>query len=418
MKRVITQAAPIVESERARVLDALRGFALLGILVSHVPDFSGWNFMTPAEQAASGHFDGAASLVQDFLIRGKFYSLFSLLFGIGFAVQIESAARRGANFARHFARRLIVLFLIGLAHALFWYGDILKDYALIGFGLILLHGSRPRTIAWAAVLVFALRLVWPSIAAWLTPALGLAQASSDGESAFGALTRVFAGADTGAIFLANLGLVKLKALQLIYDGTAISILSMFLLGALVGKLRLHRGAPAQLLCRLFWICAPIGVIANAALAPLHAATPEFPPTNAWVLENTIYAIAAPAMTVAYASGFAWLWSRGFAPMLRWLAPAGQMALTTYISQTLILAALFYGVGAGLYGRVGLIEGAMLALGIFVVQCAIAAVWLRWFQFGPIEWVWRRLTYGASIALLRHASPNASPIGRNETRLSR
>ena len=140
-------ARPIIDSDRADVLDALRGFALLGIFISHVPDFSGFTFMTPIEQATLDRFglDGAAAMAQDFLIRGKFYSLFSLLFGIGFAVQLASAARRGADFVRHFVRRLTVLLVIGLIHAGLWYGDILKDYALIGFVLILLRRSRAVT---------------------------------------------------------------------------------------------------------------------------------------------------------------------------------------------------------------------------------------------------------------------------------
>ena len=142
-------AGPLADSERADVLDALRGFALLGIFISHIPDFSGHSFMTPTAQAALDRFgvDGAAALIEDFLIRGKFYSLFSLLFGIGFAVQLESAGRCNADFARRFARRLTILLVIGLIHACFWYGDILKDYALIGFALILLRRGKPRTIA-------------------------------------------------------------------------------------------------------------------------------------------------------------------------------------------------------------------------------------------------------------------------------
>ena len=407
-------AAPIMDSERADVLDALRGFALLGIFISHVPDFSGHSFMTPLEQAALDRFglDDAAALLQDFLIRGKFYSLFSLLFGIGFAVQLESAARRGAAFARHFARRLTVLLVIGLIHACLWYGDILKDYALIGFVLILLRRSSARTIALAAACAFALRLVWPLIVSALVSSLAPTSPGADPGGGFLALTRAFDSADPAAAFLANLELVQLKALQLIYDGRAISILAMFLLGALIGKLGLHRDVAGHrtLLRNVFWISAPLGLIGNAVLTPIHAATPDFPPTGMWVLENSLYAIAVPAMAIAYASGFAWLWSRGWRSLLGWLAPAGRMALTTYVSQTLIGIALFYGVGLGLRGQMGLVEGTFLAMAIFAMQCVIASLWLRWFLFGPIEWAWRRATYGAPIPLLRPVSqrvPTAS-----------
>ena len=127
-------AAPIAESERAEVLDALRGFALLGILVSHVPTFSGYEFLPAGQQVgldALGIDRGLTALC-DFLIRGKFFSLFSLLFGIGFSVQLESARRRGARFGSRFTRRLAVLFVLGVAHGLIWYGDILRDAVLWG----------------------------------------------------------------------------------------------------------------------------------------------------------------------------------------------------------------------------------------------------------------------------------------------
>jgi uncharacterized protein len=160
---------------------------------------------------------------------------------------------------------------------------------------------------------------------------------------------------------------------MIYDGKAISVLSMFLLGALIGKLGLYRNVSGhrKLFRNVFWICAPVGVVGNAVLTPIHAATPDFPPTGMWVIENCLYAIAVPAMAIAYASGFAWLRSSGWRSILSWTASAGRMALTTYLSQTLIGVALFYGVGLRLRGQVGLVEGTILAIGIFAMQCVIA-----------------------------------------------
>ena len=297
-----------------------------------------------------------------------------------------------------------MLLVIGLIHAGLWYGDILKDYAAIGFVLIPLGRAKAKTIAWAAASVFALRLIWPGIMSWLLPFVWSAHARPDGG--FAAIAGAFGGNNLSSLFFANLELVQLKALQTIYEGRALSILSMFLLGAWVGKLGLYRVGPGtrKQLSRAFWICAPVGIIGNAVLAPLHAATPDFPPNSAWVLENTLYAVAIPAMAVAYASGFAWLWASGWRFVLQWLAPAGRMALTTYISQTLIGIALFYGVGFGLHGQIGLLQGTILAFAIFAAQCAIARFWLRRFHFGPIEWIWRRLTYGAPITFVRTARP--------------
>ena len=392
--------SPVADAERAGVLDALRGFALLGILVSHVPDFSGYSFLPAPEQIRLDGLgvDEPLAVAFEFLIAGKFYSLFSLLFGIGFAVQLESAARRGANFARHFARRLTVLALIGFAHASLWYGDILKDYALIGFALILTARWRPMTLAKAAAAILVLRVFWPVLMTVLVTAFAARPSGGDPGGSFYTLAGAFGGPDLAAAFQANLQLVGLKALQMIYDGKAVSVLGMFLLGALIGRLRLYRDLAGRqaLIRRVLWICAPIGVVGNAALVHLHAATPEFPPTFPWIVEQSVSAVAVPAMTLAYAAAFALLWSSGGQRLLRGFTPVGQMALTTYVSQTLIGITLFYGVGLGLWGRLGLAHCAAVAALIFVGQGLVAARWLRVFRFGPLEWIWRRATYGTPI----------------------
>lgn len=397
-------ARPIIDGERADVLDALRGFALLGILVSHIPDFSGYSFMPAIEQAALDRFGVQAVVapLQDFLIRGKFYSLFALLFGIGFSVQLESAARRGGSFARHFSRRLTVLFAIGLLHATIWYGDILKDYALLGFALIPLRGATVRTVAATFVAVLSLRIIWPVIMWWIVPIVMPGSAGGNPGGGFAEAQPIFAGGDAGAVLQANFALVRLKALQMVYDGRALSILAMFLLGVGVGKAGIYRDVArrGRLFATVFWVCAPPGVIGNIILTRLHAATPDFPPGSVWVVENMLYAVAVPTMAIAYASGFAALWARGCSGSLQHFAPAGRMALTTYVLQTLIGIVLFYGIGFGLHGRVGLVEGTGIAIGVFAGQCALSRIWLRHFHFGPIEWVWRRLTYGIAIPFRR------------------
>lgn len=402
-----TPNLPIAEADRADVLDALRGFALLGIFVSHIPDFSGYTFMTPGEQATLDFYrlDAPLETVQDFLIRGKFYSLFSLLFGIGFAVQLEGATRRGADFTRHFSRRLGVLLLIGLAHALIWYGDILKDYALIGFVLLLTRTWSTRWIAFAATAIFAVRIAWPFAVAGAVSSFGLGSTSGNPGGDFAALTGAFAGQDPAAVFFANLDLLRLKALQMIYDGKAISILSMFLLGAFIGRLGLYRDVSRhrKLLGRVLVIVAPVGLIGNAALTQIHASTPDLPPTDMWVVDSVLFAVAVPAMALTYASGFALIWLRAKAA-LSWLAPAGRMALTTYATQTLICIGMFYGIGLGLGGNIGLAAGTLFAIAIFVVQCGLSSLWLRGFQFGPVEWLWRRATYGVPVPFSRGPKP--------------
>lgn len=401
------RTAPLDENERAGVLDALRGFALLGIFISHVPGFSGYEFLPAVQQAALDRFgvDAYVTFAHALLVRGKFFSLFSLLFGIGFSIQLESARRRGARFAAHFSRRLAILLGIGLVHGLIWYGDILRDYALLGLLLIPTARRSARATARLAVGVLAARALWPLLMfGAITQLAPLASTTATGDPAlqFFARARAFAEPDWPAVFFANLGLLRLKALQMIYDGKAISVLSMFFVGSWIGKVGLYRDLPAQrrTLARVFALTAPLGLIGNVVLVRLHAATADYPPSPAWVAEQVLFAFAVPALTLAYASGFALLWSGPARRVLGLLAPAGRMALTTYVSETLIAIALFYGVALGWWGTIGALECDVVAIAIFSLQCALCAAWLHRFRFGPLEWCWRRATYGVPLAMLR------------------
>jgi uncharacterized protein len=123
----------------------------------------------------------------------------------------------------------------------------------------------------------------------------------------------------------------------------------------------------------------------------------------WVVEQALFAIAVPAMTLAYASGFALAWQYSFGRVLRLLAPAGRMALTTYVSQTLICVGAFYGIGLSMHGSIGLAECMIFALAVFTLQCVTSAIWLSLFRFGPLEWIWRRSTYGTKLPMLRRSA---------------
>jgi uncharacterized protein len=407
----MTAAVPtIAESDRAEVLDALRGFALLGIFITHVPDFSGYSFLSPGDLHPINLFrlDTSLATVSEFLIRGKFLSLFSFLFGIGFAVQIDSTRRRGANFNRHFIRRLMALLAIGLVHACLWYGDILKDYALLGFVLLLTARWSVATAARVTVFVLVLRFVWPFIM-WAAIPSSPQHGDANPVDEFTSLTNAFYGTNPAAMLNANLALVKLKALQMIYDGRVITVLSMFLIGSLGGRLQIYRDLPAHtnLIRRVFRVCAPIGLLGNAALVALHAEVPGYPPSGMWVLEQCVYSIAVPALALTYASGFALLWMRKQNRVLQLLAPAGRMALTTYVSETLIGIFLFYGIGFGLGKTIGFTAGTVLAVAIFAAQCVVSRLWLQFFRFGPLEWIWRRATYGTPVAIVRRREASAA-----------
>ena len=242
--RPIPTAGPIDSTERSALLDSLRGWALFGILAANMVAFIGFSFLDDAARAATigSAFDDLAELLIEWLIVGKFYSIFSLLFGIGFAIQLGRLERRGEGVPRYL-RRLAVLFVIGMAHLmLFWIGDIVALYALMGAVLLLFRRQPDRTlISWAVVL-------------WLVPVAWSALIHFGGVNVaapiFDAGLRTLAAAgidvsvgpfeyyrDTGFIQALEQrpGEALIRLSDLVYQMRFTKVLGMFLIGLWIGR---------------------------------------------------------------------------------------------------------------------------------------------------------------------------------------
>ncbi|MCP3984435.1 MAG: DUF418 domain-containing protein [bacterium] len=407
-------AGPIAEGERAEILDVLRGFALLGIFVAHVPGLSGWDYLPVSDQAALDFgSDATLQFFRDVFVRGKFYSLFSLLFGFGFAIQQASAHRRGVAFAAQFRRRQIGLLALGIMHSAFWHGDILLTYAVLGLLLIPFADTHPRRLLRWAVGLFALRGLWGVLMFLLAGSLesigGSAVADDAGRiDVMGSVNAVMAGyysPDWWEMLVANARFLRLKWLLVLYEGKLVSIAACFLSGVALGKWRVHeRIAELSLeLRRVAWVAGCVGVAGNLWLATLWPVVPAYPPTATGVFTNLLYAVAVPSLTIAIAAVLSLLWIHGIGRrFLGAFAPPGRMALTTYLSQTAIGIGAFYGVGFGLRGTISLAEGLALAFCVFGLQAMIAWYWLRTFRYGPFEWGWRCYTYGRLLPFRQRA----------------
>jgi uncharacterized protein len=254
-------------------------------------------------------------------------------------------------------------------------------------------------VAIAAGILLAARLAWPLLIGLTFTAVGVSHPglAPDQSFAAGVNNLTHNGAD---FFIANLQLVKLKALQLIYEGRFLTILSMFFVGALIGRLRVYTDL-AKRRVWLIWtfvVCLPLGAIANLSLIPFEHAANAYPPTSDWLAFQSLVAIAAPALCLAYASGFALLWCGRLNGALAMLAPVGRTALTSYVSQTLFCMAAFTWAGWGRgFGATQCLGAAVV---IFATQCVLSRLWLRAFRFGPLEWLWRCATYGEIIPIRR------------------
>ncbi len=397
---------PIEPGERLLVIDILRGFAVLGILLVNMDSYA-WPLDLPrlgwADSTAVA--DRAAGVLIRLLAEGKFYTLFSFLFGFGLAVQMSRAEARGAPFARLYARRLLVLLLIGLAHAvLVWYGDILVTYAILGFPLLLFRHRRPRTL-----------MIW-TIACWLLPVLlegllgavllgithirgadileRIALATSSEDAAGIARAIQIYGHGTFAQILA-LRLRDLKAIYTLGVFSIPTVFAMFLLGLWAGRRGIFQDLGASK--SLFKKTALWGLVIGGLGNLVYVLTRDLAGDRVSPLDfigGMAHAVGAPALMLGYLASIVLLvqrepWRRRLAR----LAPVGRMALTNYLMQSLICTTLFYSYGLGLYGRIGLAEGLGLAAVIYIAQVVWSGWWMDRFSHGPVEWLWRALTYG-------------------------
>ena len=397
-------ATPVAASERIAALDVLRGVALLGIFIMNMPGFTHSLFAQPVPEAIA--IDRLVVAARDLFFAGKFNLLFGLLFGIGFALQLarlESAGTsRPAGAAWVYARRLAALLAIGLVHAvLLWPGDVLVVYAVLGFGLLAIRKLPER----AVIALLAACLVYPAAADALRPVLLSLQAETvaafeyeafraTNDAAFGHGSFLDAARETARVFAWSYGSpIGLFSYLAFYVQMATGILMGFIvgrrgwprrLGELGGELRRwHRLALATaLLAGTTWL-----VVAATSTEPVE-------PLVVFML-GLAKTIGRAALSIVYA--LAVLRLLQWRPEAAWTRPferAGRMPLSNYLLQTLMASVVFYGWGLGFWGRVGPAQETLLAIALFtLVQLPLGALWLRRFRYGPIEYLWRLVTYG-------------------------
>lgn len=417
-------ARPVDAGERVVLLDTLRGFALCGVFMANVfLWFSGRMFSSPAQMEAAqknaSWLDTAINHAFGPLISGRFITLFSFLFGLGFAVQLGRAERRGTSVIPVYTRRLGVGLGLGLAHLfLLFQGDIVSTYALLGFTLLLFYKRSDRTLLiWAAVLIFLGPVLWNT--AMRLPQLlslpGAAEAAKAANERSAALRAQVLEAFSHGSWLDT---VRVGAEY--YAGDLFKMLSTFLpvivgrflLGLWAGRRRLFHDAPQHLpfFRRLLKWSLGLGLLASAVgviagqLFSRKIINPQELPWLPFIL-GPMRHLGELGMAAAYVSTLTLLFQRdAWRRLLMVLAPVGQMALTNYLLESVLGTLLFYGYGLGLMGKLGSAAQIAVALAIFALQIVLSHLWLARFRFGPAEWVWRSLTYGKAQPLRRASLP--------------
>lgn len=394
--------SPVTGRKRHVFLDALRGFALLGICLANYPEFSLYTFQSGEVVAAmpSARMDSVVHYLLYLFVDGKFYTLFSLLFGIGFSIIISHAAESGASGLRIFYRRMLILMLIACCHLmLVWSGDILLLYAVLGMLLPFFRNVSDRRIFSIALLMLLLPIVIDGVCEWRGIFPGrypydqwwhYAGLYGITEANFGTWLRDATSYSEVFAFL------KQGAWERMYefvDGNRyFKVFGLFLIGFVIGRHKVYADLAAH-----GWTLRRVAVWGLSVGFPLSlvyawSAVGHHPWGGA--AHSVLYAVSVYPLGFAYAALLGLFCIHH--PHLRlWrvLAAPGRMALTNYIGQSVIGFILFYGVGFGLGASLGLGATEVVALTVFGFEIVVSRLWLWLFRFGPLEWIWRMLTYG-------------------------
>jgi len=390
---------PIAVPDRLEVIDILRGFTILGILLVNMPLY-GWPNWGPLRamrtQLPSGPVDEAASWFLWLFAEDKFYPLLSFLFGVGFSIQLAQSDSRANDFLSVYRRRLLALLLIGLVHGfLLWPGDILVRYALMGFLLLPFREHSPKTI-----LVSGLILIFIPIA--LLPlqrdvnqqifahVIGV---DADYKELWNESLRAYS---RGTLAEISLQRARAVAWGLSWPISWLQILGLFLTGLYAGRREFFQNLQMlrPVVRKAFCWALPLGIGGMLVRAGVLQLPNLLGPYLAGTGEEVLDTIGYLALSSVYAIAIILLAQReACKPFLRPLAAVGRMALSNYLFQSLVCTTLFYSYGIGLYGKIGPAAGLFLTFAIYAGQVLLSLAWLRHFRFGPMEWVWRSLTYG-------------------------
>jgi uncharacterized protein len=390
---------PVTERERVDVIDVLRGFALFGILAANMRAFNSPAevYSAPLAMWTAGFDRFAQGLIGTF-ISGKFITTFSVLFGLGFAIQMDRAAARGAGFLSFYSRRLAVLLLLGLAHGvLLWYGDILATYALLGFLLLLFRKRQQKTLLIWIVALHAVLLVM--LVAFLVLArFGISTPAPPDPTAESIQHSVRVFSQGAWLEIQRQRLHDWLGINATLIFSVMWVLPRFLFGLWLWRSGFLGDLPSRkaFLRKLFLWGTALGVAGNAvATVIVHTFDPRMSkPDLPGLIAQTLSMVSVPLLSGGYAAGIALFTMSGACQWLhRAFAAIGRTALSNYLLQSVICTTLYYSYGFALFGKVGPAYGLIPTLLIYAAQLPLSLWWLRRCRFGPAEWLWRSLTYG-------------------------
>ncbi|GIO27966.1 DUF418 domain-containing protein [Ornithinibacillus bavariensis] len=391
--------SPIGLGSRLNHIDSLRGFALLGILLVNMIAFQYGVAGIETIKTELSSFERVIYDIIEWLFQGSFYPVFSILFGFGAVIMWERAEATGRPFKRIFFRRTLILLAIGYIHLHFiWDGDILLTYAIAGLVFTFFIKRQAITV-----------LIWALVLAFLINAPGLIPAGDEGNEINLSLYSEYEKAVlsdgsyaeiTAHRFTSNpyekvdLGF-EMGSLEHQFFASFLSILDtimvttqafmLFLIGAFIAKKKWlhHLTENRQLLKRITLIFVLVGLTLKGSMIV----------TDNLMLDYFGYLLGGPLAAIGYITGFSLLFAKyKSSTFIQGFNSIGRMALTNYLTHSIVMTTIFYGYGLGLFGKLGILVGTLMAIALIVIQMFFSRWWLSRFRFGPMEWLWRSGTY--------------------------
>ncbi|MEZ0326805.1 MAG: DUF418 domain-containing protein [Fimbriimonas sp.] len=395
---------PHSEENRIFMLDVLRGFAILGILLANITSFatpvitSQFALSLPDRSSAEALFD----ILTLIFVNGKFRSILAILFGVGLWMQYEKRSAAG-TWPKSYLKRMAWLLLIGLIHGyLIWWGDILSTYAVVAVLALVVVKSSDKTLWW---LIAALEANALLTAAVLVPGLIYVSRNADpGEWTVGAVWPMFSTAGETIVYQSGTWIEQLThravyfSLNLTYGLVfGLVLMPLFLFGILLARKGVL-SAPSEhpeyvkgCFLAAFGLGLPLSML---SLLPLSVKDME-------ILQLGFEIFIGPLLALGYLMAIALLVERGRAGWIaQVLAKVGRVALSAYLLQSVACTFVFYTWGLGLFGKLQPIGWLLVVLVVWSLDVAFALLWLRWFRMGPTEWLWRSLAASKRLPMRR------------------
>ncbi len=396
----IQPPAASIKVDRIQVVDALRGFALFGIFLVHCAQwFAAGALPDSVYQAhAGGVGNGVAQTIIGIFFDGKFFTFFSFLFGLSFALMLTRSSEPSRVFYGRFAWRLVILGAIGFLHHLQWRGDILSIFAMLGFVMLPFGRVSTKVVLIVGLLLVAnlpirVRTIYETYVNPPAPTQSQPSFEQDAQTYY----KVVKQGSYADMANFNVNAFDDKMRFQFDSGRIYVTLGFFLLGLYAGRRRLFQqldnNRPFFRKLTKYSGFTVLGITAVGIGLFVVYGGEQRPPKSVELFFAALFDIHSALMTVFYVSGLTLLFQRrSWQNVVTPLASVGKMGLTSYVLQTILGTTIFFGYGFGLLGEIDLWQAALLTVPIFLAQVLFSRWWLFWFQYGPLEWLWRSLTY--------------------------